>query len=445
MLGDLGNTKLLAPAIKGAKYRATYLASVKGILGPQTPRVSSRGSLFYNHDRWTLRHFVKYMVDWAQKNAGCVPLFKDVADWTQKANNEKVSNSEREIVVANTPEFLPLRTALALTGGAYHEALHTLRSCRRDLKADEMFKMVVPRWAKVADWSRYTGALLEWSNLIEDIRIERLGCQEFEIHTKLCDLQDFILNMEEESQQNLRAHKKKPGALNIISTTFRDVGLGYPTQNQKIALDRYRKDDAAAVKLVLDGPLTPFLKEAIALKKSDDTACLRISLDVIATLGELAKQDEEKEQGKDGQPGDGKQKCPQCGASAGKLKVRPKSDGKGGKVKNKGIVTCTVCGWQQEIDIELKKNAPQPKQGLDPADEESPEFEGFEPSDFEEAGDGSGKGQKSKDKGQKSKGKSAKGEDSDKNDKEEDSESGKSKKGEDKTDKMGEDKTGNSG
>jgi hypothetical protein len=93
-------------------------------------------------------------------------------------------------------------------------------------------------------------------------------------------------------------------------------------------------------------------------------------MDVIATLGQLAKQDEESDQAKDGKPGDGKQKCPKCGASAGKLKVRPKSDGKGGKVKGKGIVTCTVCGFQAEVDIVPKK--PQISQSLDPGDDEMP-------------------------------------------------------------------------
>jgi hypothetical protein len=411
MFGDLGDTKHLTPVIKGAKYRQTYHAAVVGILGDKAPRVSSKGSLFYNKDRWTLRQFVKFMCEWAKANPGCVPQYKDVEGWVNSANAEKVLPQEREIVVANTPEFMPLRTALALTGGAYHEAAHSWTSCKRNLRTDEMFEMVAPRWAKVADWSRYAGALLEWSNIIEDVRIERCLRAEYEgTYIKLCDLQDFILNMEEEGQQGMRTHGVKPGPLSVISCTFRDVGLGYPTTTQKIALDRYRKDHPAAVELVLKGPLTPFLKETVELTKAHDTECLRLAMDVIATLGQLAKQDEESDQAKDGKPGDGKQKCPKCGASAGKLKVRPKSDGKGGKVKGKGIVTCTVCGFQAEVDIVPKK--PQISQSLDPGDDETPEFEGFDASDFDfdgQSGQGSGKGQKGQKGSGGGKGKGEKG------------------------------------
>jgi hypothetical protein len=192
------------PTIRGASYRETHKLAVVGILGHAAPPVISRGSLFYNKDRWTVRVFTREMCLWAQKNPGCVPTRRDIDAWVSGANNERVPR--REIVIASTPDKLPLRTALALTGGAYHEALHTYYSCLRSLSVDEMAAIVLPRWAKVPDWSKFYLLLQEWSNVIEDIRIERLGRSDFPgVETKLHDLQDFILDQESKGLVNTRA------------------------------------------------------------------------------------------------------------------------------------------------------------------------------------------------------------------------------------------------
>ena len=119
------------PTLKGADYRRSHKHSVIAILGDDTPPVSSRGSRFYNKDRWTLRVFVREMCAWAKANPECVPTADDVAAWVNRANRETVH--DREIVIANTPDKLKMRTAMALTGGAYHEAFHTRYSCRRPL------------------------------------------------------------------------------------------------------------------------------------------------------------------------------------------------------------------------------------------------------------------------------------------------------------------------
>ena len=200
---------LANPTLRGSKYRATSKASVTAILGEDTRPVSSRGSRFYNKDSWTGRKLLAVMCEWAHKNAGCVPTRAQVEQWVFEANRESVHNPE--IVIANTPEKLDLRTANALIGGCYHEAFHTLYSCRRQIAVREACDIILPRWAKVIDWSRYFKLLKEWSNVDEDIRIERLGCKEFPgVHTKLCDLQDFVLQMEEEGRESARSHGVEP-------------------------------------------------------------------------------------------------------------------------------------------------------------------------------------------------------------------------------------------
>lgn len=377
-----GDTRDLNPVVKGSIYRATHKASVIGILGGDAPKVVSKGRRFYNRDRWTLRFLVDVMCEWAKKNPGCVPSHADVTEWVRIVNAKVVSANEKEIVIANTPDVLPLRVAMALVGGAYHEALHTKYSCRRNLQPYEIIDIVVGRWARVKDWSVYVKALLEWSNIVEDIRIERRGREEYEgINVKMHDLQDFILFQEEKSQENRRAHGGRPGALSVIMGAFRDYGLGYNTDRQQNALARYVRDNPLAVELVLEGPLAPLLDEAINLKREDDTGSLRVAMDVIATLAELSNRDKEDEQNnKENQPGDGKTQCPNCGAPGNKLKVRPKSNGKGSRVKGKGIVTCTVCNWQDEIDVQTKKDE-DPKPKAETENKDTPDFEGFDDLD----------------------------------------------------------------
>ncbi|MFA6235508.1 MAG: hypothetical protein WC824_15135, partial [Bacteroidota bacterium] len=406
----------ITPMIRGDVYRNTHKASVIGILGSKAPRVSSRGSKFYNRDRWTVRVVTLEMCKWAYANPGCIPTRDDIKKWINAANARRVYDPE--IVIANTPNQLPLRVALALTGGAYHEAWHTLYSRREDLTVEEVATLVLPRWALLKDWSCYHEILQEWSNIVEDIRIERRGREDFEgTYIKMCDLQDFILDMEEKGEESARSHGGKPHALTVVTGVFRDIGLGYNTEKQRAALERYQKDNSQAVQLVKSGPLAPLLREAIDLDKKDDTGCLRIAMEVLSKLSELSKDSQESEdQGKDGKPGDGKQKCPICGAPGHKLIVRPKSDGKGGKVKGIGIVTCTICGWQAEIPVTIKPPKKNPDKSTGKK-EKGPKFEGFDESDItdpededekgEEGEEGEGEGQEGKDgeKGKKGKGK----------------------------------------
>jgi len=352
--------------------------------------------MFYNLDRWTARALVSEMCQWAGKNRGCTPTAKDVADWVSKANN--MTAPERCIVIANTPDKLPLKVALGLTGGAYHEAFHTKYSCRRPLQVKECVNFILPRWALVKDWSGLHKALQEWNNIIEDIRIERRGREDYEgSHTKLADLQDFILDKEAAGVEQVRSHGGKPGALSVIVRAFRDVGLGYNTERQREAFAEYKTDNPDAVDLVMTGPLTPMLQDTIDLSAKDDLGCIRLAMDVVAKIGELGGMDESDDKAQDGQHGDGMQTCPGCGAPASKIVVRPLSDGKGGKVRGKGLATCTACGHQEEVDVKKKSAADKAKDKKDKqAGKKSapgPKFEGFDEDDFDDEGDGGGEGE----------------------------------------------------
>jgi len=395
------------PTIKGSNYRSTHKLAVIGVLGDRAPRVSSRGSHFYNVDRWTVRVFTREMCGWASKNPQCIPTRKEITEWVQTANAETVKH--REIVIANTPDKLTLRTALALTGGAYHEAFHTYYSCLRSLKVAEMETLVIPRWAKVPDWSRFHRMLQDWGNIIEDIRIERCGRIEFPGSlTKLHDLQDFILMQEAKGLDNARAHSVKPvnrGALSVITATFRDIGLGYNTDTQRAALEKYRAEKDDGVVFVLGrgkgkpGPLTDLLKQAMTLSAKDDIGCLRVAMDVIGVLFDKSSEVDPANDpnNQEHQPGESqKLVCPSCGVKGSKLVIRPKSNGRGGKVPNKGILTCSVCGYQQEVDLQKPQKGGGGQDLQKPDADHTPKFEGFDKpekgDDDSQQGGGAGAG-----------------------------------------------------
>ena len=379
------------PTWSGASYAATHKASVTALLGGEAPRVSSRGSSFYNVDRWTSRVFTLAMCKWAAANAGCIPTRAEIFDWVREANQTVVNN--REIVIAATPARVSLRTGHALTAGAYHEAAHTLYSCRRTLDVDEMATLVIPRWSLVPDWSSYYKLLQETANIAEDIRIERLLRNQFPgVEDKMHELQDFILHLEAKGLEGAgRQHggkAPKRSSLSIVLATYRDIGLGYNTALQREALAGYRKQDAMAVDFVLNGPATDLLSANIVQRQDQDLACLQVALDLIGLLYKHSNQQDpaNDENDKEHQPGGKhKQVCPDCNAPASKMVVRPKSDGHGGHVRGKGILTCSVCGFQQEVDLSPpKQGKPAPSKGG-----ESPRFEGFDTEDEDQQDDGS--------------------------------------------------------
>ena len=89
--------------------------------------------------------------------------------------------------------------------------------------------------------------------------------------------------------------------------------------------------------------------------------------------------EDDDDEGDDGRPC--VTECPSCKAPGSKLRIRPISDGYGGKKPGVGLLVCTVCGHSEEVEIKAGK-------GEGGEDSESPVFENFDPEDFQ--GEGSG-------------------------------------------------------
>lgn len=352
------HTNTATPLLRGSQYAATHQASVDAVLGANMRRVHSRGGSFYNRDFWPLRVLVTRLCAFLSQTHR-TPSYSEFSSMVHESNQQDVSDPH--IVIASTPERLPLPVALALIGGAYHEAWHTLYSCRTDLNAHQLWAEMSPVWNKITDpkgWSRLAKPILDWSNIVEDIRIERLGCRQFPgAEPKMQDLQGFILDQEESARTEAINKGVPEDSLNstfaVVSATFRDVGLGYNTERQRRALSAYRERNAEAVKFVLNGPLSDLLRETITLTRDDETTNLRIALEIMAAIYEEAQSQSQKDQDKSdsGESDNAPQQCSNCGAPGSKMKARPLSDGKGGIVKGKGVLICTVCGFEQDVDF----------------------------------------------------------------------------------------------
>lgn len=380
------------PMLSGAKWRAAHQFTVDGVLGAGQRRVESRGTRFMNQDTWTSRAYVSELTKWAKANPGRTPSQTDVSRWVDAANAFSVDS--KKIVIASTPDDLPLATAMALVGGGYHESWHTVFSRRTPLLLHEVLEPTLRRWALVKDWSKMTEALLQWGNIVEDIRIERLGCKKYPgSPEKMEALQDLILTQEEEGL----AKAKRMGApvnnhIRVINGAFRDLGLGYKTGLQEIALRDYQKSSPQAWDLVTVGALRPFLDRSINLTAKEDLESLWISMDIVAVLEALVSTDPSDQQGDGDGEGSGEKDGSKKGSGGPKDKSEEKGkdsskgdDSKGDDSKGKNS---SKKGGSEEEKKEESGNGDGSDKGEEPSDD-GDSGEGEEPGDGSDDSDAS--------------------------------------------------------
>lgn len=354
------------PTLPGHRYRSTHQASVDAILGPRVREVFSRGSHFLNHDSWRLRSFIILLCAWASRHPKGKPQRSDIEAMIRKVNDERVPNPH--IVIAATPEELPFTLGMALIGGAYHEAWHTKYSRRGVVRVNEVWPIVDAVWGRIPNWSKLGQSLLAWSNISEDVRIERCGNRDYPgAESKMHDLQHFILDMEEASRNEAIS---KGASIedcfqthSVVSLVFRDIGLGYNTGRQRRAMAEYQKYNQMACLFVTNGPFADLLRENMTLGPDDDIACLKIAMEAMAILSEnsQAKEDDAKGKSGDAQQG-GEAHCPNCG-SPNVTVVRLKSD------KKKGKLVCGKCGYTEEVEISEDGKGQKAKDGGTKGDE----------------------------------------------------------------------------
>lgn len=286
-------------SLPGRKWAQTHQHTVDAVLGPKVRTVRSMGRNFFNKDNWTARAFAGALCEWARLNPTKTPDRYDVEGWLTNANMMRVPSYEKGITIAATPDELPRGLANALVGGGYHEAWHTEYSRTSPISINEVWPKILSLWTQIPwdpskgkkGWSGLTGSLLEWSNIIEDIRIERLGCKKYPgSPEKMEALQDLILSYEREGADAAKASHRVLSVndgLRVVTGAFRDLGLGYQTPAQKLALREYQKNPQAW-KFVTQGPLKPLLDRTIKLKREDSLESLWIAMEVLIEISKTA-------------------------------------------------------------------------------------------------------------------------------------------------------------
>jgi hypothetical protein len=382
----------LPETFPGRKYALTMQASADAILAEDDIRrpVRSSGTRFLNVDAWTGERFVHKLTDWLAANPGALMTEHDLEDLIYNANKAYCRNPY--ISVARMPQRVDHRVALAIVGGGYHEAWHTKYSRRSRIELPEVafvLEIVNRVVTEGGTWdAKMRGLLKSVHHLVEDIRIERRGCEDYPgAYQKMCDLQDFILDMEMGGRLkgSLAANVTvTSNARSILLCAFRDLGLGYNTAKAKEALAFYKQVSPEAISLVAKGGLLrPLLEEAKGLTVEDDLGSIRVGMELVATLWAAMQADLENMP----KPEDN---CPACDASPSNLLIKSVRNEQGVKIKGKAKMVCKVCGHEEEFDLpdtSLDLNQNHPEQ--DP-DKEKPEVEDLDQSDLGEHSDGFG-------------------------------------------------------
>jgi X-linked retinitis pigmentosa GTPase regulator len=280
----------------GARWHATHQASVDAILNPLGIKrpVISMGDRFFNMDNWQVLWFTNNLVAWAKKNPRSIPTDSDIRGM-MNFSREIQQLYAPQIFIAKTPEKLTQRTALALVGGAYHEAWHTVYSDRSTLSFKDA-KELVKDWGKIKDWTNFIDLFAEVRGWIEDIRIENQGCQDYPgAYIPMCDLADFVIHQE----MKLRTEALASGEISkdakeikkgVFLCLLRDLGLGYSTDDTRAAMATYKKLAPDVVALFKRGTKIRDIVERARKLGKDKHGFVHLSIELCLVLQEIQEQ-----------------------------------------------------------------------------------------------------------------------------------------------------------
>jgi uncharacterized protein YegL len=263
--------------LTGARWR-DHRASVEAILGAQAPPVESYGDSFYNIDRWVGGKFLIHELGKRGKGALALEIRKAI----HRANS--IPSPPRKIVVAETPDNLPLSTLQALIGGCYHEAWHTLYSHRESITSREedwLVEKLEPLLGQLPTKKKTYEIWGHLWNLLEDIRIERRGCQEF-VGTppNMRMLHDFVLDQEDAGRKK---HNLPIQPNSVLLGGFSLLGLGYDTPKSNMRLLEYQQAYPDVWELLEKGEIADILRETKAMT-SNKLEALVLSLRLLVAI-----------------------------------------------------------------------------------------------------------------------------------------------------------------
>jgi len=298
-------------AMPGSRVRETHAATVLSIVGRERMLpVVTRGTGFAMRGPFGWR-------------AVAPALCRGERDPRILAEHTRYgSNTPASIQIAECGDDVPRRTYLALIGGASHEAFHRLYSQQGVLTPAVIGAAIAPvRANPTVDWSRRAKLVLDLQNVVEDIYIERLGCEEFPgVATKMADLADYIVRMEADSRE--KAGNPPATVVQTVFVAWRDLGLGYNTPTLRDNLARLARECPEGLAMLrpggaLHGVFTrsvPDVRTPAARERAKqallDGIALTLALEAVAHLEGAANAEEpQPSQGGEGkgkpQPGKG--------------------------------------------------------------------------------------------------------------------------------------------
>jgi len=292
------------------------------------------------------------------------------------------------------PERVTLRVARAIIGGGYHEAFHTKYSKRDRVRQSEVQPIIDIAEQVVLAGGKFDakmrGLVMTLHHLVEDIRIERRGNEDFDgAKQAMVDLQDFILDLETGGRKKGAKVKNVTVSMNarsIMLCAFRDLGLGYNSHKAREMIQFYKTHAPGAIGLLATGGiLAPMVHESKTLERNDKMGSLRVAMKIVVELWRITQQEPEDDE----QPA---MECPQCGASAKNLIIRSVKNEDGIKIKGRAEMECKLCGFKTEFDLpdnSLNLNQQQ-KEKEDDEEQEQPEVEDLDQDDVGEGSDGFG-------------------------------------------------------
>lgn len=356
--------------------REAQQAAGESILGEACPPVRATGKMFFNVNRWTARILFGEI-------AKGIALGNGLTGWmvhsaVAAANATVVFESQKQLNVAawgpadsEAKTRKPQRVRIA---GVYHESWHDKYSCTRDLTFEEVWGPLQACWKLLPDpdknWPTLVGMVLHWGNLIEDIRIERRGCEDHPgAGSVMPDLQDFILEQEGNGLVVNEHRAGMVGPMQVIAGTFRDIGLGYETPTQRNAIIRYQASSPNHYQLVNAGEFRPLLDRAINMTREDDLGHWWLAMEVVAHLFGLVKTEqpppppegEGEGEGEDGEGEGGGEGGEGGGGGEGQKKGKkgPPPKGHVWKVGDRAEIKSTG----QEIEV-VAAGVPHPETGV---------------------------------------------------------------------------------
>lgn len=252
----------------------------------------SKGKTFFMEGHFPFRSVLRSLCAFSELSISAVPLDSDFDSWAAELNDAG-RRTRPSITIAQAGDWITPRTFFALMGGANHEAFHRLYSFQGSVSGEILSRSISPHYERGVPYHHFSNLLSNLQNVLEDTRIERLGCAEFPgVRSRMEELADFILDQE----FDLRKKEEMEGAspARIALALFRELGLGYQTSKVEEALDHYRKVRPEVWSLFREGgALHPLLEESIPKvnspqdreeEKSRGGASLSLALRVLNVL-----------------------------------------------------------------------------------------------------------------------------------------------------------------